>query len=271
MSTFIKKSYHFLVDLYKSRNLLVNLSLNDFKTRYAGSYFGVLWGFVQPVCTILIYWFVFQVGFRTGSRSDGIPFIIWLVAGLTPWFFFSEAIISSSNCLIEYSYLVKKVVFRISILPIVKILSCMYIHFFFLFICIFILGFYKFISLVYLVQLIYYIICMLVLLLGISWFTSSITVFFRDMSQLMNLIVQIIFWLIPIVWAEEVIPKDFLIYFKLNPVYYIIQGYRDTFIYKVWFWEKPIESIFFWIVTLIIFFFGLSVFQRLKKHFADVL
>lgn len=87
--------------------MLYFLSVNDFKTKYAGSYLGVIWAFVQPVVTVLIYWFVFEVGFRSGSVHS-VPFILWLVAGIVPWFFFAEAWGSATNCLMEYSYLVKK-------------------------------------------------------------------------------------------------------------------------------------------------------------------
>lgn len=66
--------------------MLYFLSVNDFKTKYAGSYLGVIWAFVQPVVTVLIYWFVFEVGFRSGSVHS-VPFILWLVAGIVPWFF----------------------------------------------------------------------------------------------------------------------------------------------------------------------------------------
>lgn len=93
-------------ELYYNKKMLYFLSVNDFKTKYAGSYLGVIWAFVQPVVTVLIYWFVFEVGFRSGSVHS-VPFILWLVAGIVPWFF-AEAWGSATNCLMEYSYLVKK-------------------------------------------------------------------------------------------------------------------------------------------------------------------
>ena len=97
-------------DLYKNRRLVMKLAKNDFKTRYAGSYFGTFWAFVQPVVTILVYWFVFSVGFRSNTDELGVPFVLYLVAGIVPWFFFSDALSGGSNALLEYDYLVKKVV-----------------------------------------------------------------------------------------------------------------------------------------------------------------
>ena len=75
---------------YQNRAMIVKLAKNDFRTKYAGSYLGILWSFVQPITTILLYWFVFQVGFRTPSVGS-YPFVLWLTAGLVPWFFFSDA------------------------------------------------------------------------------------------------------------------------------------------------------------------------------------
>ena len=76
-------------ELYRNKALIWNLSKNDFKTKYAGSYLGIFWAFVQPVVTVLIYWFVFQVGFKSAPVKE-VPFILWLVAGIVPWFFFSD-------------------------------------------------------------------------------------------------------------------------------------------------------------------------------------
>ena len=117
--------------LIENRKLIWSLSKNDFKTRFAGSYLGIVWAFVQPVVTVLVYWFVFQVGLKAG-RTNEYPFVVWLVAGLVPWFFFSEALNGGTNALIEYSYLVKKVVFKISILPIVKVMSAVFVNAFFI-------------------------------------------------------------------------------------------------------------------------------------------
>ena len=92
------------MDIYKNRRLVAKLAKNDFKTRYAGSYLGIVWAFIQPVITILVYWFVFSVGFRSGTGDLGVPFVLYLVAGIVPWFFFQDALIGGTNSLLEYNY-----------------------------------------------------------------------------------------------------------------------------------------------------------------------
>ena len=119
-------------ELFQSRELIWKLSKNDFKKRYAGSYLGFIWALIQPVITVLMYWIVFDVVFNTRSQmiASGVevPYVLFLTAGLVPWFYFSDALIGGTNSLLEYNYLVKKVVFKISILPIIKIISALFVH-----------------------------------------------------------------------------------------------------------------------------------------------
>ena len=79
-------------EIYRNRRLVFSLAKNDFKTKYAGSYFGTVWAFVQPIVTICVYWFVFGLALRNGS-DKGVPFVLWLIAGLVPWFFIQEGLI----------------------------------------------------------------------------------------------------------------------------------------------------------------------------------
>lgn len=80
-----------LSEFWKNKRLIWDMAKDDFKLRFAGFGWGAVWGVVQPLITIVLYWFVFQVGFRNGSVQNGMPYILWLMAGLVPWFFFSEA------------------------------------------------------------------------------------------------------------------------------------------------------------------------------------
>lgn len=256
--------------MVEHRELIYRLSLNDFKTRYAGSYLGVVWAFVQPVITVLIYWFVFEVGFRSGPVQE-VPFILWLVAGIVPWFFFAESLGNSTNSLIEYNYLVKKVVFQIRVLPFMKIISSSYVHIFFILITLLIYGVYGLYPDIYYIQLIYYSIAAFVMVYSISLITSSLIVFFKDLGQIVSLVLQFGMWLTPILWNSTMLPSQFRWILKINPAYYVVEGYRDSLIYKVWFWERYNQSIYFWLLTAVFFVLGIVIMKKLKPHFADVL
>jgi teichoic acid transport system permease protein len=258
------------LELYRNRKLILNLAKNDFKTKYAGSYFGIIWAFVQPVVTILLYWFVFQVGFRSTSVED-FPFVLWLIAGLIPWFFYSDGITFATNCLIEYSYLVKKVVFRISVLPMVKIISALFIHLFFVCFMLFIYSCYGYFPTPYTIQLLYYTFCIFTLVLAITYSTSAIVLFFKDLGQIITILLQVGMWMSPIMWNINIVPEKIQWLFKLNPMYYIIEGYRDSLINHVWFYDKLLMTTYFWVSTGILLIVGTLIFRRLKPHFADVL
>ena len=130
-----KKENGILKDIWNNRKLIAELSKNDFKSKYAGSYFGIIWAFVQPVITILVYWFVFDKALNAASsvtkQGIEVPYVLWLIAGMVPWFYFAEVANSGTNVLIEYNYLVKKVVFNIDVLPVVKLISSLFVHVFF--------------------------------------------------------------------------------------------------------------------------------------------
>lgn len=257
-------------ELFNSRTMLINLSKNDFKNKYSGSALGIVWGFVPPIMTILIYWFIFNIGFRI-VPVEGVPYLLWLVSGLVPWFFFSESIVSATNSFTEYSYLVKKVVFKVSIIPLVKIISALFIHLFFIWILMYIFLLHGYIPSLFNLQLLYYTGCLIFLIIGISLVTATINVFFKDVSQIVVVILQFGVWLAPIMWNPTIFSDKWIKILKLNPLYYIIQGYRDSLIYNISIYERLDEGIYFWCIAIGIFILGVFLFKKLKPHFADLL
>ncbi len=121
-----KEFLRFIKHIISSRNLLLTLAYNDFKEQYLGSYLGVFWAILRPSLFILTIWFIFSVGFKRGSSENDVPFVLFLISGYIPWFFFSEAVVGGMNSVVNNRFLVKKVAFRVSILPIVKIISALF-------------------------------------------------------------------------------------------------------------------------------------------------
>ena len=255
----------------RTLKLIWHLARNDFKTKYAGSYLGIIWAFVQPVVTILVYWFVFSVLRAHAVRE--VPFVLWLMAGLVPWFYFQEALNSGSNALIEYSYLVKKVVFQIEILPVVKLCSALFVHLFFVCVVIILYTVSGHFPGITVLQVFYYSGSLFVLVYALTSLTSAVVVFFRDLTQIIAIFLQVGVWMTPIMWNfDDLHFGRFLTYlFKLNPMYYIVSGYRDSLIDRRWFWERPVLSLYFWGFTILVLLLGQRAFGRLRVHFADVL
>jgi teichoic acid transport system permease protein len=121
--------------------------------------------------------------------------------------------------------------------------------------------------------MIYYTFCTFVLVLALCYTTCSVIVFIRDLGQLIAVALQILVWATPIMWSIDQLQNHPMLVsiMKLNPVIYIVTGYRDAIYGRVWFFERFFSTVYFWVITAILFGFGAIVYKRLKPHFADVL
>lgn len=249
--------------------VLLRLSRNDIRARYAGSLFGILWAFAMPLVTILVFWYVFELGFRNVPVDDA-PYILWFSAAYIPWVFFTDCTSAGCQSLVEYSYLVRKIRFDVRIIPLIKTVSAAFIHIFFV---LFLLGMYR----IYgyplrgsCLQLVYYGFAAAMLAMGLNWLLSAVNVFFKDMSSLYSLFVQVGFWVTPILWNEATMVNESVRkVLSLNPMHYIVNGYRDSLLTGRLFWEKPGETALFWGITAVLWALGLGVFARLRPFFAD--
>ncbi len=248
---------------------LVQLSRNDLKAKYANSVLGIVWAFVMPLITILVFWYVFQLGFKNLPVGNA-PYILWFSSAYVPWIFFVDLTTAGCNSLVEYSFLVKKIKFDINYIPFMKITSSLTVHIFFVLFLLFMHHIYGFEFNGYSVQIIYYSICICTIGLALTWLLSAINVFFKDLNSLYNVLIQIGFWITPILWNEEtMVDKTVRKVLAFNPMHYIVNGYRDSLLNETWFWEKPTETILFWSTTGILLVFGHIVFRRLSPYFAD--
>lgn len=264
-----------LKNIYKKRRMILSLSKADFRKRFVGSYFGIVWMFIQPLVTVAIYAFIFgPYGFKSAPPVPNVSYTMWLIPGLVPWFFFSEALNMITGVLQEYSYLVKKVVFPVELLPVIKLGSCFFVHICFIMIMLAAFLITGKMPDIYWIQILYYSIAAAVLALGFGFFTSAVNVFFKDMTQIVSICLQFGIWMCPIMYHESIFTSRapwVATVLKINPLYYIVAGYRDSMLTGEGFWMRPTLSIYFWVVTLILFTVGLKFFVRLRPHFSDVL
>jgi len=260
----------FLSDIYKKRQIMYELVKRDFQRQYMGSYLGFVWVYLQPLLFISVLYTVFTFGLKSGSSSEGVPFVVYLISGMIAWFYIAENLNAGANVIRQHSFLLKKVDFRLSMLPIVKLMSSSIPHAFFIVIALIVAALNGIYPSLYTLQLLYYFAAMVALLLGFGWLTSSTNIFVPDVSKTVGVIVTFGFWLTPIFWSIEKIPQQYQWIIKLNPAVYIVQGYRDSIITNIGFWEKPYETLYFWTFTGIMLWLGITVFKKLRPHFAEV-
>ena len=254
--------------LIKYFKMIIKFAVNDLKKRYSGSLLGFVWAYVQPMVIIIVWWVVFAE-----QKTGDYPFIIYVVPAYVGWTFISDTIMQASNSLYEYSYLVKKIKFKIEILPIVKVVSTFFIHLFFIVLAMVICWCNGYTPNWNWFQIIYYCFCSTVFLVGASWLVSSLSVFWKDIVQLINVLLQVGFWMTPVFWQEENMNPTVVKVFKFNPCYYIVQGYRESLIGEnLNFWATHTkQTIIFWGATVVILGLGLLCFKKLSKHYADLL
>ncbi|MNF96648.1 Teichoic acid translocation permease protein TagG [compost metagenome] len=164
----------------------------------------------------------------------------------------------------------KKVDFRLSVLPFVKLLSSLLPHILLLALLLIAAELSGIRLGLHTLQLIYYFLCMASLLVGLGWISSSASLFIPDIRNLVSIITQFGLWVTPIFWSVYQVPQSYQWLTGLNPVSYLVTGYRDSLTGARYFWERPQESLLFWGITLILLAVGTLVYRRLKPHFAEV-
>ena len=251
-------------------DLIIRMAKFEVKGKYEIHYLGSLWEYVGPLIQIGIYWFVFGLGLRGGQPVGDIPFFLWMLMGLIPWFFISPSLVQGSNSVHSKVALVSKMNFPTSILPTVKIVSNSYKFFTMMLILLIVLILYGIYPTIYIVQLLYYIPSLFIFLFAFTLLSSTLSTLVRDYQMLLQSTMRMLLYLSPILWDTSRLPVESLEnILKLNPFFYLIQGIRDSLIGGKWFFEEPIYTLYFWALTLTIFLFGAITHLRFRKNFMD--
>ncbi len=256
-------------------DLLRTLVRRDLEARYKGSVLGNLWPLLNQLSQLLIYTYVFSIVLNVKLSLKGLPandttFGLWLFAGLVPWIAFTGGLNQSANSVLNQPNLVKKVVFPLTLLPLVPILSTFIESAFGLMALIVLMAVstqtlhttLALLPLVWLPQLL--------LTTGLGYLVAGFTVFVRDIPQTLSVVLNLWFYLTPIVYPAAIIPEEFRKWiFWFNPLAAIAEVYRDlVLVGDVKHWG---EWGFASIVSLVVFWFGFWCYQRLRPAFADVL
>jgi len=259
----------FAGNIFQKKSAIFELAKRDFQAQSKATYLGIVWGYIQPLTYILLLVLVFSIGLRVNPGGK-VPFAVYLITGMIAWQFFSNTLSTLTNVVKSHSFLVKKGDFSLSILHIARILSSLIPHLILIIVAIITGWCYGLMPGIYTMQIVYYLVAMFFLLLGLGWITSSTSIFVQDISNIIYIFIQFGFWLTPIIWNIDRIPQKYRWFIKMNPMNYIVSGYRDSIIYKIPFWEKPYETLYFWAFTFLTLLIGVTVFRKLKPHFGEV-
>lgn len=263
-----------LKEQFEYRALIFRMAIFENKGMYQGHYLGSLWQFISPALQIAIYWIVFGIGLRSARTIDAdIPFILWLLIGLIPWFFIAPTVIQGSNSVHQKVTLVSKMNFPVSLLPTIKIVGNSIQFVILLSIMFALLLIYGADFTVYFIQFPYYLLCLYCFLFSFLILSSTISVLIRDYQQLLQSVMRMLLYLSPILWnpESENVPDFLSNILKLNPFYYIIEGFRTSIIGNEWFFEDVTYTLYFWVLTLTLLLFGTIIHMKFRKSFVDYL
>jgi len=258
-------------NLYFRRQIL-KLSKSELIKTYKGAALGPAWAVIKPAITIFVFWFAFALGLRTGSTKDGFSFFVFLLVGMVPWFFMSEAITEGSGCIRKNKHFVTKMPFPVGSIMTYTLLSHLYTHIALLLISYVILLFSGVMPSIYNLQILFYMPMMYLFFTCLAWITAPLSAISKDFENVVKAPIQAIFWLSGIIWDPNTLSSEVLRRIVLlNPVGYFAHGYRNTFLYKKWFWETPFETLGFFVILAAVFFLGAFVYRKLRKTIPDVL
>lgn len=265
------KNLRFIIKEHKENwYKIFKLSLYDFITPLRDTYLGLIWIILNPLTQIGAYWFVFGMGIRGGAPVDGHPFLLWMLAGIIPWFYISSGITGGALCIYNKASLLTKMKFPTSIIPTYTTLTQLMnnIPVVILMMIIFALNDYQ--ATIYYLQIVYYLFAATAFIISFSLLNSALVMAVRDVNKLVGTAIRFLFYFTPILWTIEKMPKSLQKILMANPLIYIIDGFRNSLLYNKWFWEDINGTIYFWGFTLIIFSLGVMVHMRLRNRFSDL-
>lgn len=249
--------------------LIARLSLFEVKSANNNNYLGMLWELLNPLIQLSIYWFVFGLGIRGGEDVNGIPFIYWLLSGMSVWFFINQSLLEGSKSIYTRINFIAKMSFPMSVIPTYVIVSKFYSHLMLVLVITIGVQFTGFTISPYFIQLPYFMFGTLMFLIAVSLITSTLATIVRDVQMIVTSVVRMLLYLSPLLWVPSGKIKELMM---LNPLYYLVEGYRASILGTSWFIAENMNlTLYFWGLVLVLLMIGSALHVKFRKHFIDYL
>ncbi|MFJ8263042.1 ABC transporter permease [Rummeliibacillus sp. NPDC094406] len=251
--------------------LIMRLASFQLRIDNQNNYLGFAWEILNPAIQMAMYWFVFGFGVRGTQELNGVPYIFWMLAGISFWFFIQKAILNGSKSIYQRYSMVAKMDFPLSVLPSYIIMSKYYGHLILVGIIMVVFWINGYYPSVYYIQLIYFLAMSYILAFAITLLTSTITVVVRDIQMIIQSLLQAMFFLSPILWDRSThMPEWIQHILMLNPFYYLANGYRASLLYNDWYivshWELTLYN---WGLILFLLLIGSTAHYKFRNRFSD--
>ncbi|MEO5906753.1 MAG: ABC transporter permease [Saprospiraceae bacterium] len=258
--------FQHLLACFQYRDLLRMLSYRDLRVRYAQTFLGITWALINPVIAVLLLYFVFSIVAKVDT--NGVPPLLFTMAGLCSWTYFTRVINDAGHSIVGAQILVKKVYFPRLIIPLSKVLSGL-VDFVIVLILLFIL------ILVYRIpfhtqMLMIFPFILLTILAGTGFgvWVAALSIRYRDFGQIVPVILRIGMFISPIAYGASLVPEKYRWIYNLNPLTGIIEGFRWSL------FNTPLDPVSVWvslIMVIVVLLSGFWYFFRLDQFIADII
>lgn len=249
--------------IWEFKYLIYNLVLRDLKVKYKGSTLGFLWSLLNPLLMIVVY----TVAFKFVLKIKVPNFPIFLFSALLPWTFLIATLSMGVTSITENSNLVKKVYFPREVLPLSIVMVNLF-HFCLSFLVLIpALLFFKItpgFSFLFLVVIVFF---QTLFVLGLTLLVSALNVYYKDVKHFLEVMLNLWFWLTPIIWPLNLVPEKLQDYVYLNPFTAFVQAYRDIILHNQL--PKPLILTILVVTGILVFLLGALVFQKKQRRFAE--
>lgn len=255
-----------LKDLWQYRELLFMLAFRDFKVRYAQTFIGILWAFIQPFITLLIFIIVFSKALKINTGS--IPYPVFALSGMLAWNYFSYIIAQAGNSIIGAQSIVTKIYFPRLIIPLSKSFVGLIDFSITLLLMLGVMAYYHYIPSLNTIFLPFFIIILLLLSSAVGILISALSIRFRDIQYIIPFLVQIGMYITPVAYPVSIVPEKYRLLYYFNPMAGIIDGFRWCLT------GSPLQSnvfAFSVIFTLVLLVCSIYYFQKVERVIADII
>ena len=261
--------FEIIKEIWQNRHRMLRVVWFDIKIENRSLYLGTLWQILAPFFQVGTFWLIFGLGIRGGAPVDGFPFIIWLLSGLIPWFFINRGVMAGSSSIVNKAAIIFKIKYPIATVPVGEVICCLYDHIILLGIMFAIFLIHGVYPSLYWLNLIYYISFTFVLLTAVTMILSVVIRLAPDFERLLGTLMQMLFFLTPILWEETYLPPWVQRIFSANPIRYIVMGFRGSLLYQENFFDFPWRIAFFWPMVIVLLIFGCWLQKKFASRFVD--
>ncbi|MBQ9988950.1 MAG: ABC transporter permease [Clostridia bacterium] len=258
-------------EIFHHRKRMARIARYDYNMANKDTYLGKLWSVLYPLIQIGTYWFVFGIGLRQGAPVNGHPYLLWMLSGLIPWFFINAGIVKGAASIYAKANTALRLRYPLSTIPAGSILEALFDQFVSLGILIVTLFAFGYFPTLYWLNMVYYLIAMYVFLTAVALISATLTMIARDFQKLINSMIRLLFFVTPILWTMDGLSPALQSVMKLNPILYLVDGVRGSFLFQTPFYAEPLRMLLFWGVTLVLLVLGCNMLQRFKARFLDML